>query len=742
MQWYFAFFLLSGFCSILYEIIWLRIAMAQFGVTTAMVSLVLSAFMVGLGLGSWGSGIVVRKYGARAQFPALRFYALMELLIGLSAIAVPQQLVWGRELLLKTGETSLSSSFYYVPSGIWLAITLVPWCICMGATFPFAMAAIRQDRNPKAARSFSYLYLANVLGATAGATVPLFLIELFGFHRTLRISAVLNLLLAATAFSLTLVRKSSPAAEAVNEIRATLKSSESDFFSDKALLWLLLGTGLTSMGAEVIWVRLYTPSLSTVVYAFAAILALYLIAMDFGSWMYRRLNRDDILESGLLWILLGVSVLVAFLTADPRVQVPAILRVTLGIMPFSCLVGFITPAMVDRFSRGDPDRAGRAYGINIVGCVLGPLVAGFLLLPLAGERLALCAFALPWFVAGLKYRPRFILSFRNLVGSPYVVSSCILTLGSVAVAFSTHGFEEQYEPREVRRDSTATIVATGSGQGRRLLINGIGITSLTPITKLMVHLPNAFLPRAPQSGLVICFGMGTTHLSMLSWGINSTVVELVPSVPGLVTFFHPNAASLMKSPFSHVVIDDGRFYLERSSEQYDVITIDPPPPVEAAGSSLLYSKEFYATARRHLRRGGILQQWFPGGDVAVTASVARALQESFPYVRAFNSVEGWGIHFLASMTPIPSLSASELAEKLPPDAARDLMEWGPTSSPQEQFELVLSREVSLDALIQAAADVPALQDDHPVNEYFIVRRLHDPAFQRGVWQRLLGPKIF
>lgn len=46
MQWYFCFFLVSGFCSILYEIVWLRISMAQFGVTTAMVSLVLSAFMV------------------------------------------------------------------------------------------------------------------------------------------------------------------------------------------------------------------------------------------------------------------------------------------------------------------------------------------------------------------------------------------------------------------------------------------------------------------------------------------------------------------------------------------------------------------------------------------------------------------------------------------------------------------------------------------------------------------------
>jgi spermidine synthase len=740
VQWYFCFFLVSGFCSILYEIIWLRIAMAQFGVTTAMVSLVLSAFMVGLGLGSWGSGMVVRKYGARAQFPALKFYAVMELLIGLSAMAVPHQLVWGRELLLKTvRDMSLSSSVYYLPSGIWLAITLVPWCICMGATFPFAMAAIRQDRNPKAARSFSYLYLANVLGATAGAVVPLFLIELFGFQRTLHISAVLNLLLAASAFSLSTARKPPLVADALNTTHAIPKPSASDFLSDKALLWLLFGTGLTSMGAEVIWVRLYTPSLSTVVYAFAAILGLYLIAMDLGSWLYRHTNRDDVLERGLLWIVLGVSVLVAYLSVDPRMRVPAILRVVLGIMPFSCLVGFVTPAILDRFSRGDPDRAGRAYAINIVGCVLGPLVSGFLLLPLAGERLALCVLALPWFVAGLKYRPRFTLSFRNVVSSPYVVSSCILTLGSVAVAFSTKGYEEQYEPREVRRDSTATIVATGSSRvGKRLLVNGVGITNLTPITKMMVHLPNAFLPRPPRSGLVICFGMGTTHLSMLSWGIPSTAVELVPSVPDLVTFFHPNAALLMKSPLSHVVIDDGRFYLERSSEQYDVITIDPPPPVEAAGSSLLYSKEFYSTAKRHLSPDGILQQWLPLGDSAVVASVARALKESFPYVRVFHSVEGWGFHFLASMTPVPHLSASELAEKLPPDAGRDLMEWGPASSPQEQFEIVLSHEVSLDSLTQQAPNAPALQDDHPVNEYFVLRRLRDPAFQRVALRRLLG----
>ena len=115
---------------------------------------------------------------------------------------------------------------------------------------------------------------------------------------------------------------------------------------------------------------------------------------------------------------------------------------------------------------------------------------------------------------------------------------------------------------------------------------------------------------------------------------------MVPSVPRLFWFFHADGPELLRSPLSNVVIDDGRRYLERTSAQYDVITIDPPPPVEAAGSSLLYSKEFYATINRRLRSGGILQQWLPYGDAVVQASVARALKESFRYVRVFHPVGG------------------------------------------------------------------------------------------------------
>ena len=63
MLWYFIFFFLSGFCGILYELVWMRLSMAQFGVTTALISIVLSVFMAGLGAGAWAAGTLMRRRG-------------------------------------------------------------------------------------------------------------------------------------------------------------------------------------------------------------------------------------------------------------------------------------------------------------------------------------------------------------------------------------------------------------------------------------------------------------------------------------------------------------------------------------------------------------------------------------------------------------------------------------------------------------------------------------------------------
>lgn len=92
LKWYFAFFIISGFCGLVYEVVWVRLAMASFGVTTALVSIVLSIFMAGLGLGSWGVGVLTRKVSGLNAPRMLRFYSLAELLIGCSALLVPIEL--------------------------------------------------------------------------------------------------------------------------------------------------------------------------------------------------------------------------------------------------------------------------------------------------------------------------------------------------------------------------------------------------------------------------------------------------------------------------------------------------------------------------------------------------------------------------------------------------------------------------------------------------------------------------
>jgi spermidine synthase len=749
MVWFFCFFLVSGFCSLMYEVIWLRLAMAQFGVTTPMVSLVLSTFMLGLGLGSWASGRLIKAWEKRLLFPPLRLYALMEFLIGLSAFAVVFEFAQGGRFLHHLESThGVSSLSYYGAAGLWIALSLLPWCACMGATFPCALFAIKRRFHSQSANSFSYLYLANVLGAMAGSLLPLLIIERSGFRSALAFGAALNFLLAICAFSVGGLRASHPAIEndntdsATADVAAQPDSNPSVTISErKRLLLLLFWTGLTSMAAEVVWVRMFTAWLGTVVYAFAGILALYLGATYVGSWFYRRwIYRRWRVAARLdnrLWALLAVLLLIPLFTADPRLYLPSLLRLFLGIVPFSATLGFITPCLLDRISRGDPNAAGSAYGLNIIGCILGPLLSGFILLPTAGERGSLIILAVPLLVAASLFALIPLADEKRSSGIKGQLAPIVASALSLLLVFSTKDFATQFPIREERRDYTATVIATGSShEGKRLLVNGVGITNLTPETKVMAHLPLVLLGRTPANALDICFGMGTTYRSLLSWGIPSTAVELVPGVPSLYGYFHADGPHLLQSPLSHLIIDDGRLYMERSSEQFDVITIDPPPPVEAAGSSLLYSVEFYATAKRHLRPDGILQQWIPAAEPVTLASVAKALHESFPYVRVFGAVDVPGHHFLASSSPIVLASPAVLASRMPADAAADFVEWGPSHTASDQLSDILANEVTLDSLVQMDPAAPALQDDHPVNEYFLIRRLSDPAFRRKAWRKL------
>lgn len=344
------------------------------------------------------------------------------------------------------------------------------------------------------------------------------------------------------------------------------------------------------------------------------------------------------------------------------------------------------------------------------------------MLPFISERWALIILTLPWLILGIT--PLIHARQTNVAARLQICGALVVAL---LLAVFGKGYDEGVTEGRLLRDPTATVVATGTGMQKQLLINGYGMTSLTPITKVMAHLPLAFLDRPPQSALVICFGMGTTFRSLHSWGIPVTVVELVPSVPRMFSYYHSDGDQILKSPLAHVVVDDGRRYLERTTDQFDVITIDPPPPLQAAGSSMLYSKEFYQVAKRRLHPGGILQQWLPADeeDVVVVSSISRSVHESFRYVRSF--WDEFGIHFLCSDSPIPSRTATDLVRKLPPSAVADLVEWSPpngaggAAQAESQFDDLLEHETDIDQFIANAPEAPALTDNRPVNEYSLLR---------------------
>src|SRR5262249_39250095 len=150
-------------------------------------SVVISVFMLGLSVGSWGAGRAIAVLQRKTGLSAALFYAGTELLIGVGAFAVPKLFTVGEQLLLTAGQTDSARDLFL--SAVVLSLAILPWCLCMGATMPLMMAYVR-EREPEDAESFSFLYLANVLGAMCGTFMTaLVLVELFGFHRTLAVAA-------------------------------------------------------------------------------------------------------------------------------------------------------------------------------------------------------------------------------------------------------------------------------------------------------------------------------------------------------------------------------------------------------------------------------------------------------------------------------------------------------------------------------------------------------------------------
>jgi hypothetical protein len=114
--------------------------------------------------------------------------------------------------------------------------------------------------------------------------------------------------------------------------------------------------------------------------------------------------------------------------------------------------------------------------------------------------------------------------------------------------------------------------------------------------------------------------------------------------------------------------------------------------------------------------------WFPGGETLTAQAVVRSIHESFPFVRCFPSIEGWGLHLLASENPITSIDPQKITARMPESAKKDLLEWYyPSQDVTPYINRILSNEVSIPSMLNPDLKIQ-ITDDQPFNEYYLLRQ--------------------
>jgi spermidine synthase len=255
------------------------------------------------------------------------------------------------------------------------------------------------------------------------------------------------------------------------------------------------------------------------------------------------------------------------------------------------------------------------------------------------------------------------------------------------------------------------------------------MTLLTVDAKLMPILPLIARPESDRA-LVVAFGMGTAFRSALIAGLQTDVVELVPSVPDMFPWYYPDAAEVVADPDGRIIVADGRNHLELSDERFDIIVTDPPPPIESSGASVISSKEYYEAGRDHLTDGGVMMQWVPyGAPEAEFREHVRTFAAVYPEVLVVRGAGGYGVYMLGSSAPI-SLDDDAIREVLArPGVLEDISTaYDSPATTIDAWTQVIDRQIWLDGpeVRDYVGDGPLITDDRPRPEYFLLRRLFGP----------------
>jgi predicted membrane-bound spermidine synthase len=180
-------FFLSGSTALIYQVVWQKLLFTAFGVDLQSVAIVVSTFMLGLGLGALIGG----QFAERYPHGQLLFFVFVELGIGLFGFA-------SYDLIRYVAE-----SFFQYPLIIIGAVNFILLLfptVLMGATLPVLVSHLYK-RSRNVGTSIGNLYFSNTCGAALGCFFAGFiLLNFFSYSQTLIIAAVANIAVAALAY--------------------------------------------------------------------------------------------------------------------------------------------------------------------------------------------------------------------------------------------------------------------------------------------------------------------------------------------------------------------------------------------------------------------------------------------------------------------------------------------------------------------------------------------------------------
>lgn len=730
-------FFLSGAAGLLYQVIWVRQFSVFFGSSTHSVVAVITAFLGGLALGS----AIFGRLGHRWQPQALlRLYGWLEICTGVSAAATILLLHWIVPLYQNFSDGStLTPRLLLLKFMLTVPCLLIPTTL-MGGSLPVMVGALRRVFS-RVDETFSLLYAINTFGAVFGVCVSAFvLIESFGLQATLLIAVAVNCIVGVTAQFLRLPASPSDA----SAVHPPAPAAASHWSRHDRMVVVALGcTGFIAIALEVLWSRMLIPVTGTAVYAFALILAINLLGIALGSLLYYKLFRDAVAPPWTFPVTQICIAIFSFVATVLYVVTPehgSAFVVFLIVLPVTVCMGLAFPAALSLLSDRAHQRGavGWTYALNTVGAIAGGIAANYVLIPTFGSGVSVAIGS----VLSAALAATFAFVYRDRITVPRqrkiihsFTTATVVTLIAIMVFAPTLLLDRttrQYRHRAASEggtvrtleDEVASVVGYADDAARHyeLLVDGVGITDLGIETKMMAYMPLALHP-APKRMLAICLGMGSTYRAGILAGVHTDAVELSPSVVDMFPLFYADAGAISESPLSTVIVNDGRNYATLTHQVYDTITIDPPPPFYAAGTTVLYAREFYESLKRRLAPDGIVSQWlyYAGSRRDDIAPALKAFTDSFPYVLAYASLSAdAGVHLFGSRVPIALSEAGYRRIFENSAVTADLATVERTITAQTITDMFIADR---EHLVKLVSNFRPVTDDRPRTEYFLLRRL-------------------